>query len=69
MPMPLSLGVVVDGGRMADLGDIWMIKVTGSVDKLGIEDKEREQSSVTLSLWHEHTRWTVLPLTVCGRLR
>lgn len=37
-------------GRLADLGDIWMVKVIGSADRLGIEDTEREQSRITESL-------------------
>lgn len=27
-------------GRLADLGDIWMVKVTGSADRLGIFFKD-----------------------------
>lgn len=40
-------------GKLADPGDILMIKVAGCADRLGLEGKEREPSRTTPSLWHE----------------
>lgn len=53
MPVALTTVAVVGGGKLADLRDTLMVKLTGSGDRLGVETKEREESRVTLGFWHE----------------
>lgn len=42
MLLTLNMGAVVGRGKLADPGDILMVKVVGCVDRLGLEGKERE---------------------------
>lgn len=51
-----TVAVVGESGssrKLADRRDTLMVKLTGSGDRLGVETKEREESRITLSFWHE----------------